>query len=245
MKPVQRVVLLAGALALAGGLACKAAPRDLVSPSEEAAAAGAGADAVYDFEEESGDVSLAGSVDGASAEPTPADDDDLGDDLATYERLLVEQELRLRGAGVELEGAVAVADATSAGGGRTKSAGEAAGGVIAPQQDLPRPSTPGKTATTRSPPKKSSKAKRPSVGGYGSGAGAGMGRAPAAEPAESAEGLSSCETICDLAAATCDLKEKICDLAGRHPGEERYAQVCARVTSDCARARQACEACPV
>ncbi|MCA9662511.1 MAG: hypothetical protein KC486_29495 [Myxococcales bacterium] len=243
-QAVRRAILCVGGLALAGGLACKAAPRDLVSPSEQAAPAEAGGDAAYDLEEQApGDVDLAGSVGEATPEPTRRDDD-LAGDLATYERLLVEQELRLRSAGVDLEGTVAVADASNAGGGRTKSAGDAVGGVIVPKEDSPKPSTPGKAATSTSPSKKSSKAKRPSAGGYGAGSGAGMGRAPEAEPVAPAQ-EDRCATICDLAAATCDLQDRICDLADRHPGEERYSQVCARATSDCERARQACQECPV
>lgn len=242
VQAVRRAILCVGGLALAGALACKAAPRDLVSPSEQAAAAEAGGDAAYDFEEQApGDVDLAGGLGAATPEPTRRDDD-LADDLATYERLLVEQELRLRSAGVDLEGTVAVADASNAGGGRTKSAGDAAGGVIGLKEDSPKPSMPGKTSTTStSPSKKSSKAKRPSAG-YGAGSGAGMGRAPEAEPVAPED---RCAMICDLAAATCDLQGRICDLAERHPGEERYSQVCARATSDCERARQACQECPV
>ncbi|MEZ4381021.1 MAG: hypothetical protein R3A79_06715 [Nannocystaceae bacterium] len=238
--PVRRVVFgVAGlSLALAGALACKAAPRDLVGPQE--AAAGAEVDAGADEAQAVGGLDLVGDVEEEAEMTRGGDDldDGLADDLAAYERLLVEQELRLRSAGVALDGAVAQAEAV---GGATR--GDSVSPAPASPPSSPAsPTTTSKSAASKSPSKKKSKAPKRPGAGAGAGAGGGRGAAPQAEPNEE---IDRCAVVCDLAATTCDLQGRICDLASRHPGEDRYAQVCARATSDCERARLACEDCPV
>lgn len=52
-----------------------------------------------------------------------------------------------------------------------------------------------------------------------------------------------CSDVCGLSASICDLEGHICGLAARHPGEDRYAQVCERASGDCRAAREACDGC--
>lgn len=54
---------------------------------------------------------------------------------------------------------------------------------------------------------------------------------------------NACERRCALAEAICDLEARICDLAGRHPHEARYADLCGRAGRDCETASEACRAC--
>lgn len=55
--------------------------------------------------------------------------------------------------------------------------------------------------------------------------------------------VNRCESICDLGVSTCELREHICELAERHPGEEDYAAACERAVDDCEVAQEACDAC--
>ncbi len=52
-----------------------------------------------------------------------------------------------------------------------------------------------------------------------------------------------CDQICDLAASTSDIADRICDLARQHEGESRYQEACVQAESDCAVAQEACLAC--
>lgn len=52
-----------------------------------------------------------------------------------------------------------------------------------------------------------------------------------------------CERICTIAEATCGLSDRICELAQRHPGDERYRNACARAEQDCEVASHACRDC--
>ncbi len=42
-----------------------------------------------------------------------------------------------------------------------------------------------------------------------------------------------CKTLCDLSSTTCELEARICVLAARHEGEERYQNACTRAGDDC------------
>lgn len=52
-----------------------------------------------------------------------------------------------------------------------------------------------------------------------------------------------CDRICAIAEATCDLSDQICDLAGAHDGETRYADACDRAGGQCTDATDACSVC--
>ncbi len=52
-----------------------------------------------------------------------------------------------------------------------------------------------------------------------------------------------CRQVCEIRAAICQLETNICSLAGRHPGEARYENACARASTDCAVASRACDDC--
>lgn len=52
-----------------------------------------------------------------------------------------------------------------------------------------------------------------------------------------------CTTVCELSAAICQLEDRICGLAPRHPGEPRYQAACERATRDCQMSQEACHAC--
>lgn len=52
-----------------------------------------------------------------------------------------------------------------------------------------------------------------------------------------------CERVCDLAAATCDLRDRICNLAGDHPDDTRYADACTRADDQCTAAKSYCDGC--
>ncbi|MCA9662510.1 MAG: hypothetical protein KC486_29490 [Myxococcales bacterium] len=52
-----------------------------------------------------------------------------------------------------------------------------------------------------------------------------------------------CSDVCSLSTSICDLEGHICGLAQRHPGEDRYAQVCERASGDCRAAQEACDGC--
>ncbi|MEX1365749.1 MAG: hypothetical protein AB1Z98_21660 [Nannocystaceae bacterium] len=65
----------------------------------------------------------------------------------------------------------------------------------------------------------------------------------ASNRAERRESSSRCERICDLADATCSLEAQICDLAARHPEQERYLLACERAELQCEAAMDACDGC--
>jgi hypothetical protein len=52
-----------------------------------------------------------------------------------------------------------------------------------------------------------------------------------------------CTTVCELSAAICQLEDRICGLAPRHPDEPRYQAACERATRDCQSSQEACHAC--
>ncbi|MEZ4451455.1 MAG: hypothetical protein R3B09_18440 [Nannocystaceae bacterium] len=217
---------------IAAGEARWAGPQD--APTEAPADVVAGAD---------GELEEAREVD-EDHDGTP----DLELDLAEYERLLVQQELRLQSAGV----VVAVGDARvtgsteadsnaqlGAGSGRAAGGGGSVGGGVSSPSTSPRPATrpsapsPSGVSTKHKSTSPTKTAKRTPTA-----------KAPAADASYARDG-DACLEVCDLAASTCDLEQRICDLASRHPGEPRYQQVCARAHEDCRVATQACESCAV
>lgn len=52
-----------------------------------------------------------------------------------------------------------------------------------------------------------------------------------------------CETICELSASICQLRDNICALAPRHTDEPRYQLACDRAAQDCTLSSEACHAC--
>ena len=69
------------------------------------------------------------------------------------------------------------------------------------------------------------------------------GVAPPAAPEREPDDAGRCERVCEIAAAICTLKEQICGLLPRHPGEARYQDACDRSLADCDLANEACHAC--
>ncbi len=234
--------LLGGVGALLVGLALSACaskdrPSALVEPTDASAAPAAESAPLLDLAEEQDGDGLGDDYDDATAKDAAREvrEGEAELDLAAYERLLVEQELRLRSAGVALRGDQVAATSEGAGYGK----GNIGGATAEP----PRSAPVGKTATEQGkrPKKKSSgTSSKPSVSGGGSAPGAGR-----AAPSRISDEADRCITICDLAKTTCELEQRICDLASRHPDEERYSQVCERASDDCELARSACESCLV
>jgi hypothetical protein len=52
-----------------------------------------------------------------------------------------------------------------------------------------------------------------------------------------------CEDLCSLASSICTVKEKLCDVADRHPGEEEYQALCRKAELECSEAEDSCVAC--
>jgi hypothetical protein len=65
----------------------------------------------------------------------------------------------------------------------------------------------------------------------------------AGEGTPSGVGQGNCGRICELTESICELEGRICSLASEHEGETRYADACERAGRDCARGREACNAC--
>jgi hypothetical protein len=74
------------------------------------------------------------------------------------------------------------------------------------------------------------------------GAGAPEGEAEAVDATSKTE-ADRCARICDLAEAICAIETNVCRLASEHPGDARYADVCARAEGDCELASSACKEC--
>ena len=52
-----------------------------------------------------------------------------------------------------------------------------------------------------------------------------------------------CDRVCSVTESICRLKTKICDLASRNPGEDRFQTACERAREDCRLGRDACRTC--
>jgi len=182
-------------------------------------------------------------------EPLPGEAlaDDAEANFAEFERLLADKETRLRAAGITLArreeakpfdsrfappppdsreealGDAAVRPETKAKKTARKPAARAQAGATAPTSTPVAGKTPAPAAE-----------KRPA---------AGRKDADAAAASELEQQGGRCQTICDLAASTCELEGRICDLAVRHPNEPRYADLCRRAEDDCRVASEACQLC--
>jgi len=53
----------------------------------------------------------------------------------------------------------------------------------------------------------------------------------------------ACEDLCSLASSICTVKEKLCEVADRHPGEEEYQGLCLKAELECSQAEGSCVAC--
>lgn len=216
----RRLAGLIAALALAATAACAKRPGDLVtaapaaeaSPAPEAHFAGEDAERLEDARPD---------LDAAPADALA---------LADYERLLGEQEARLRGLGRPGETRESERATRAPTGGAWGGGGAAGGDTVA---ESPPPSAPPRANTGKAPSSSptASKSATPTA------------KSRKKEAATRADEGDACLMICDIAAATCDLEQKICDLAARHPADARYAQVCARARDDCHFASRSCEGC--
>jgi hypothetical protein len=55
--------------------------------------------------------------------------------------------------------------------------------------------------------------------------------------------FGACEDLCALASSICGVKEKLCEVADRHPGEEEYQSLCRKAELECSEAEDSCVAC--
>ena len=55
--------------------------------------------------------------------------------------------------------------------------------------------------------------------------------------------FGACEDLCSLASSICTVKEKLCEVADRHPGEEEYQGLCRKAELECSEAEDSCVAC--
>jgi len=55
--------------------------------------------------------------------------------------------------------------------------------------------------------------------------------------------FGACEDLCSLASSICTVKEKLCEVADRHPGEEEYQSLCRKAELECSEAEDSCVAC--
>ncbi len=60
---------------------------------------------------------------------------------------------------------------------------------------------------------------------------------------ESEASFGVCEDLCSLASSICSVKEKLCDIADQHPGEEEYQGLCRKAELECGEAEDSCVAC--
>jgi hypothetical protein len=59
----------------------------------------------------------------------------------------------------------------------------------------------------------------------------------------SARDPAICEELCSLAADICEVKEKLCDLADDHPGDDQYQNMCREAHNECVEANRSCVRC--
>lgn len=52
-----------------------------------------------------------------------------------------------------------------------------------------------------------------------------------------------CEDLCSLASQICTVKEKLCEIADRHPGEDEYQGLCRKAELECNEAEDSCVDC--
>lgn len=52
-----------------------------------------------------------------------------------------------------------------------------------------------------------------------------------------------CEDLCSLATSICGVKEKLCNLADDHPGDDGYQNLCREARQECGEAQGSCVSC--
>lgn len=52
-----------------------------------------------------------------------------------------------------------------------------------------------------------------------------------------------CEDLCSLSSSICEVKEKLCSLADRHPADESYQALCREARLECREAQDSCIRC--
>lgn len=65
----------------------------------------------------------------------------------------------------------------------------------------------------------------------------------AARASSSDASFGACQDLCSLASSICSVKEKLCEVADRHPGEEEYQGLCRKAELECSEAEDSCVAC--
>jgi hypothetical protein len=60
-------------------------------------------------------------------------------------------------------------------------------------------------------------------------------------PANSEAG--TCEDLCSLATSICGIKEKLCNIADRHPTDPSYTQLCREAKQECRESQDSCIRC--
>jgi hypothetical protein len=56
-------------------------------------------------------------------------------------------------------------------------------------------------------------------------------------------GFAVCEDLCELSTNICSVKEKLCDLADRHPADDSYQALCREARHECREATESCVKC--
>jgi hypothetical protein len=70
-----------------------------------------------------------------------------------------------------------------------------------------------------------------------------LSAAQAEKASRSDASFGVCEDLCSLASGICTVKEKLCEVADRHPGEEEYQGLCRKAELECSEAEDACVTC--
>lgn len=70
-----------------------------------------------------------------------------------------------------------------------------------------------------------------------------LSREQATKASSSDASFGVCQDLCSLASSICTVKEKLCDVADRHPGEEEYQGLCRKAELECSEAEDSCVAC--
>jgi len=57
------------------------------------------------------------------------------------------------------------------------------------------------------------------------------------------EDPAKCEDVCSLATSIGGVKEKLCNIADEHPGDDDYQELCRKAKQECQQAQEACVGC--
>ena len=58
-----------------------------------------------------------------------------------------------------------------------------------------------------------------------------------------ATGFAVCEDLCELSTNICSVKDKLCELADKHPADDSYQALCREAKQECREATESCVKC--